>query len=200
MATDQLGLITLPNVNGGGNPRPVIQNSPGAGAAAITLPTTGNAEVSNFAINNPGYTGIVGPNTSGVMNINRTTVSGGPRGIEFDAASGTANLTAVSLTDQTNLSFFVYGGSLDVNVDTTSQITQGAGGRALEVGVHHTGDVTFDGTLAATSGDGMFFGDADGTYRFNGPVTLNGGDAHIYVGGGTGRLTFANATIINRQH
>ena len=50
----------------------------------------------------------------------------------------------------------------------------------------HNGSLTFDAgsMISATGpgvGDGLQFNNADGTYRFNGEVVLNGGDAGIDI-------------------
>ncbi|MDJ0828029.1 MAG: hypothetical protein QNJ16_21310, partial [Rhodobacter sp.] len=53
-------------------------------------------------------------------------------------------------------------------------------------------------TIDATNGDGLQFDDADGTYNFNGQVTLSGGDAGIDIlGGSAGTFTFTNTDITN---
>ena len=54
----------------------------------------------------------------------------------------------------------------------------GAIGTAIAITGHSVGTVTFDtGTINATDGDGLQLFNADGTYDFNGAITLNGGDA-----------------------
>ena len=59
-----------------------------------------------------------------------------------------------------------------------------------------SGTLTFDGTIDVTDGLGLQFSDADGSYNFNGQVTLSGGDAGIDIlGGSAGTFTFTNTDI-----
>ena len=60
-------------------------------------------------------------------------------------------------------------------------ITQSSGSSAVNIN-NHGGTLTFQtGTINATNGTGLQFDNADGTYNFNGTVTLNGGDAGIDI-------------------
>ena len=63
----------------------------------------------------------------------------------------------------------------------------------------HTGTVTFAGThgFNVTAGNGFQFNNADGTYNFQGAVTLNGGDAGIDVtNDSAGTFTWAATSSI----
>ncbi len=70
------------------------------------------------------------------------------------------------------------GGSADIVYHGT--IMQTVAAPTIEA-YEHDGSLTFNGSITATSGEGLFFGDADGIYTFNGPVMLSGGDAGIEI-------------------
>jgi hypothetical protein len=79
----------------------------------------------------------------------------------------------------------VSGGSVNVNwAGTINQSTHN--NSLLSVFNGHTGTLGFSGPLAASSGNGLQFDNADGTYNFAGTAALNGGDAAIDVTGGSG--------------
>ncbi len=76
-------------------------------------------------------------------------------------------------------------------------ITQATGTRTVQV-FEHDGTLTFNGSISASSGDGLHFNDADGTYDFSGPITLDGGDAGIDIlDDSDGTFTFTNVSIDN---
>ena len=91
----------------------------------------------------------------------------------------------------------VSGGS--VGFTYTGNVTKANAGSLVSIsGGHSTGTIAFTtGTLSATSGDGLQFNNADGTYNFSGTTTLNGGDAGVDIlNGSSGTFTFSAATTI----
>ncbi len=203
--TDQLGAVNLPVVNGTGNPRPVING----GNATFAFDAANGSEISNFNVPNA-TRGVRLNGLAGNVNINRTLISGGGTGIDILGGTGTFTFTDVSVADPAGAGIHVDGGSSTVNFGGMSDpvnslfgpstLTQSGGGSGIQVEGGHTG--TFNqnpsSPVFADSGDGLQFDNADGIYNFNGPVTLNGGDAGIDIlSGSGGTFTFSNTDITN---
>lgn len=194
----QFGKIELPDGTGFGA-SPTIMG---------TLTASNNSEISNVNLD-PAGPGIVLPGLVGTVNVNRTDITGGTIGIDINGGSGDFKFTDVNITDSTVAGIDITGGSSDVTFGSVlpmpmagdfgpSSITQSAGGTALAINGGHSGSFLQNesSTIAATSGDGLQFDDADGTYTFGGDVTLNGGDAGIDIlGGSDGTFTFTNTDI-----
>ncbi|WP_166745711.1 right-handed parallel beta-helix repeat-containing protein, partial [Sphingomonas naasensis] len=98
---------------------------------------------------------------------------------------GTTTGSAIVLSNS-GASSFTYSGDVDF-----------AGANAvLNVSGGHSGSVTFDlGTLTATSGLGLVFDNADGTYDFSSNADLAAGIA--IRNGSSGTFTFTNMAITN---
>lgn len=126
----------------------------------------------------------------------------GDEGIDIAAASaGTVNVTpsggnTANITSPSGIAIAILGGSADLNY--SGNVTQASAQPLLSVSGGHSGDVAFpSGTLNASAGNGLQFDNADGTYDFDGTVTLNGGDAGIDVTNGSGgTFTFPTAATI----
>ena len=116
-------------------------------------------------------------------------------GLNLNAVGGTLNLTAGSIGGAAGAAFNVTGGS--VSVTDNGNITQANNAALLNVSGTHTGTLNFGGTLSASSGTGLQFNDADGTYTFNAAgsaVTLGGGDAGVDIlNGSGGTFTFGKS-------
>jgi len=113
-------------------------------------------------------------------------------GLTLNLVNGTLAPTGATIAGAATTAISVSGGA--VNVSMPGGVTHGGSGRLLDV-ASHTGSITFEGAVQATSGTGLLFNDADGSYTFNGAVTLNGGDAGLDVVGSDGVITFADASI-----
>jgi len=139
-----------------------------SGATSVNV-NIGNI-TTNFASNS-----VTLANTTGSVSIAGGSFVGG--------GGATINISGGSVT-------FTYGGS--VNQGTTSEAM-------VSISGGHTGTVNFNtGTLTATNGTGLQFDNADGTYNFNGTVTLNGGDAGIDILNGSGGIfSFPSININN---
>ncbi|MEA2598622.1 MAG: hypothetical protein QOF01_5091, partial [Thermomicrobiales bacterium] len=199
-----------------GGTNPVI-----AQATGTALALSSNNTLDSVTIDAAAGSGVLGGSV-GTLAVSGVTVSatGGPA---LELGSGTVNgaFTSVSSTNSTDAgakfefidgSFTVGGGSITgaawhsffVNGGTASITWSGsishtaAGLDLLAVTTHSTGTLTFQtGTLSATTGNGILFDNADGTYNFNGTTTLNGGNAGIDIqGGSNGAFTFNAATSI----
>ncbi len=193
--TDQLGLIPVPQVNGLAGARPVIQNSLGNAIAGGSID-----QISNFRILNSGSAAVALSNAGGTIGLDRLQIENGETGIDIFNSSGQFLLANVSITDPTVDGIHLSDGTADVSFSGNNTITQGAIGSALRVDGGHTGVVDADSnvSIVATNGTGLQFDDADGQYDFNGPVSLNGGDAGIdIVGDSDGSFTFADTTIVS---
>ena len=188
----------------------------GAGEV-IEIFNTGNA--SHIIFNSSVANAIVGTNdgisidgAAGRVDVRANTRLSGDDGVFVGGASGIFNFDdthisnilgssgagvvdgALELFGNTNTAMVTFGAS--------SSITQGVNQSAVNVdGPGPTDDETqfvFNGTIDATNGDGLQFDNADGSYAFNGGVTLNGGDAGIDIlNDSDGTFTFANTNITN---
>lgn len=123
--------------------------------------------------------------------------SGGFSGISLTLCSGNLDIDAGTISGSTGATFALAGGS--VNVTYSGSMTQANNAALVSISGDHTGTVQFDtGTLSATDGTGLQFGDADGIYNFFATTTLNGGDAGIDFGSDSnGNFTFSNCPITN---
>jgi len=128
--------------------------------------------------------------------------------INLEDSDGAMAVTGTTVLNTGGDSVIIDGGA--INLTFTGRIDQNSNASVVSVLDGHTGTVNFNeltanaGVISATNGDGMQFADADGTYRFNDTVTLNGGDAGIDVVAGTdgvdgseGTFTFDDADITN---
>ena len=163
---------------------------------------------------------VLGGHT-GTVNFENGTVSAtAGQGLLFDDANGTYNfLGATTLRNGANLQIldnsagtFTFGTGTSI-VNGTNQdilddhstasmtysgnITESVG-TILQVNNHSTGTLQFDtGTLTATGGNGLQFNAANGTYKFLGTATLNGGAAAVDIlNNSTGTFQFDTATTI----
>lgn len=148
---------------------------------------------------------------------NALTLSGvtlGASGMEFATVNTGAALAPVSLTNvgvTSGSAITVAGGSIaagngtrfavsggGVNVNWAGGIAQSTHNASLvSVAGGHNGTLAFTGTLSATSGNGLQFSDADGTYSVAATTTLNGGDAGVDVlNGSAGSFTFPSGMAI----
>lgn len=111
-------------------------------------------------------------------------------------SDGTFTFGDTTITDPTGIAVNVVGGEADITF--TGKINQSNNAAAVSVSGGHIGTMNFneattgDGVVEATNGTGLQFDDADGTYRFNDAVVLNGGDAGVdIVNDSSGTFTFA---------
>ncbi|HRI04240.1 MAG TPA: hypothetical protein PLL77_10905 [Pyrinomonadaceae bacterium] len=133
------------------------------------------------------------------LNANFAAVNstGGTNGVSLTNVTGTSDFGAGALSGSSSSTFQVSGGTCSTTY--TGSLTQANNAPLVSIsGGHNTGTVTFNaGTIGATNGTGLQFDNADGIYNFNGPTTLNGGDAGIdIVNGSSGTLTFGINTAI----
>jgi len=135
-------------------------------------------------------------------------LSGGDAGIDIIGGSdGTFTFTNTDITDPTGSAIQVgtpgvagSGGTADITLASMSSITQANNAPTVVVLGNHTGTLTHEGSIAATDGTGLQFGEAatgaNGNYNFNGSATLNGGDAGVDIlGNSLGTFTFADLDI-----
>ena len=159
-----------------------------------------NLTASGLTIQNTAGAGVQLNNATGAINFNGTnTVSNtGGVGVDIVGSGGTFTFANTAITNSAGAGLNVNGGAAAVNYNGTSSIAQANNASAVNVQGGHTGIITFANTtnINATNGDGLQFNNADGTYNFNGAVTLNGGDAGIDIlNGSGGTFTFANTTV-----
>ncbi len=130
--------------------------------------------------------------------IDNITTTNSVNAVSLTTITGTLTITTGAISGATGTAFNVSGGT--VSITYSGGITQANIAAMVSIaGGHVTGTITFNtGTLSATNGTGLQFDNADGVYNFNGPVTLNGGDAGIdIINGSSGNFTFSNAPITN---
>ncbi|KAI9135300.1 hypothetical protein ON05_020060 [Acaryochloris sp. CCMEE 5410] len=159
----------------------LITDTTGNGAPTLTTTGAGTPATVAFANNNT---------------INGVVLDNGRNGA---AVSGTGLAGAATIQQSTLPTVDFNGGTVNVNI-TGSTLNNGNPLATVNVSGGHTGALTVDAatTINATNGTGLQFDNADGTYTFNGPITLNGGDAGLDIlNGSGGTFTFANAAITN---
>ncbi len=124
------------------------------------------------------------------------SLNGGDAGIDIlNGSSGTFTFADVTITSPVGPAFTLANSTASVDI-TGGSITQANNAAAVDITGHSGGTVTFGATIGASNGSGLQFDDADGTYMFDGPVSLNGGDAGIDIlNGSSGTFTFADVTI-----
>lgn len=157
-----------------------ITDTTGNGAPTLTTTGAGTPTTVSLANNNT-ISGVVLDNVS-----NGTAVSG--TGLVGTATIQQSTLPTVDFN----------GGTVNVNI-TDSTLNNGNSLATINVNGGHTGALMVDTatTINATNGTGLQFDNADGTYTFNGPITLNGGDAGIDIlNGSAGTFTFSTNTSI----
>ncbi|HEX6908824.1 MAG TPA: Ig-like domain-containing protein [Longimicrobium sp.] len=122
-----------------------------------------------------------------------SAVNSASSGITLTGVTGSLTATggAISITGAGGTAVSITGG---VNVSYPGDVTQGTNNPLLAV-ANHTGNLTFGGTFQASSGTGVQFNNASGTYALNGAVNLAGGDAGLDVLSSGGVFSFADAAI-----
>lgn len=185
-----------------------INQSNNAAAVSVTGGHTGTmnfneATAGDGVVDATNGTGIQFDDADGTYLFNDAVVlNGGDAGIDIlNDSAGTFTFADTTITDPTGIGFNVVGGEADVNF--TGKINQSNNFAAVSVTGGHNGTMNFDeatagdGVVDATNGTGLQFDNADGTYRFNDAVVLNGGDAGVdIVNGSSGTFSFASDSEI----
>jgi uncharacterized repeat protein (TIGR01451 family) len=187
---------------------------------------SGNA-LRGFNIGNtPGFFGVNGTvvgsltvatvsktGTGGAMSVSTSGTFGATVnfGTFESGSSATSNLNLVGVTGTLGVgsagagftgsaaasaAINISGGS--VSLTYAGNVTKATTGALLSVAAAHSGTLIFNtGTLNASSGTGLQFDNADGTYNFNGTNTLVGGDAGVDIlNGSSGTFTFSSTSTI----
>ncbi|MDQ3743497.1 MAG: cadherin-like domain-containing protein, partial [Acidobacteriota bacterium] len=174
-----------------------------SGTALFANSTGGTVSTSGGTISATGGSAI---DATGIAFANGSTLAsasasgGGVSGITLTSVTGNMSVSGGTLTGNAGApTFNVNGGT--VAFTYSGNVTQAANAAAVKVfNGHASGTITFNtGTISATSGTGLQFDNADGTYNFSGTTTLNGGDAGVDITGGSGG-TFSfnsNTSITN---
>lgn len=158
----------------------------------------------NVDIDTTGVGGVVvgAAQLNGLLSFAQLDVNGGPASqVGLGIAGGTTGMIDVNGGTIENIAGEAIG-LLNSNVTFTytGTVTQSAaGGELVLVEAGDTSNVTFEAgsVLQSTSGPGLQFSNADGTYNFQGTSTLNGGNAGLdIVGGSSGTFTFGANTSI----
>ena len=129
-----------------------------AAGTGISGGAVGTLTISDTSINNTTGGGFsVG--TSGVLDVtlDSLSASGGTNGVNLVGTSGTLTVNGGSLSGSSGSTLNVDGGSVDVNVNNTSAITQANNASAINVQGGHSGTITFANTtsIGATNGNGI---------------------------------------------
>ena len=196
-----------------------LQNIVGA---AVSLTTTNNVSLNHLTVSGAA-TGITGNsfgtltlrdlavtavsglslNTGTVNNAAASTAftslntSGGTNGVAMTSVDGTFSVGSGSLSGATGATFLVNGGNVTGSWNTT--ITQGNAAAAIDVSNVHTGSLTFPNTVTATTGSGLQFSNADGTYNFSGAALLSGGAGIDILAGSGGTFTWDGDSSIGNS-
>ncbi len=199
----------------------IIQEEAGVGAAveiggehrAGTVPGMGSGTVAfkeqdakGGIITASQGSGLQFANADGIYQFNDKIIvsgdtgTGATEGINIITDSdGTFTFKHVEITDVQNTAFNLNGGSADVTI--TGTITQSKNNAAaFSVGGQHDGTVNFseketnDGIIIASTGSGLTFNQADGTYDFNHAIELSG-TAGIDIQDSDGTFNFHDTEI-----
>jgi len=198
--------VSLTNLTGLSGPVTLngmtLSRTAGAGAV-ISGSTFGTLAVSGTSVSATGGPAALDLST-GTVTGSFSTVSGSgfvAHGVSLNAVGGTWNVgsggavaggsagAAINLTgNPSTAGTLTWGGNL----------SQGNNQPLVNVNGHSNGTLTVTGTAGATTGTGLQFTNADGTYNFNGTLTLGGGDAGIDVlSNSTGTFSFPTGSITN---
>ncbi len=163
-----------------------------------------NNMVAGITVHEAFDSGIFGENILSGTIESVTVTNSLESGIELVQCSGLFELGGVSLADASRANLLVSGGDVDLRIGNSlpcSIENSNAPGSALVVQATHTGNLEFrpNTTIHSTIGDGLQFSNADGSYLFDGSITLSGGDAGIDIlNNSAGTFTFGpNTTITN---
>jgi hypothetical protein len=194
-AGDITGTTTIANVN--------IQNAGGFGGIQLNNAQNGaKINLTNVIVNGGTGSGITVNNSQTgsiytLTNVDILTVGG--TGMSLVNSNGTFNVDATSLINNAgSTGLEVNGGAIDVNYGGGLGQTVSDQSAVLVTG-NHTGTLIFTNTssINTTIGNGLQFDAADGTYKFLGTTTMNGGDAGIDIFNSNGDFTFTNPYINN---
>ncbi|KRC78957.1 beta strand repeat-containing protein [Sphingomonas sp. Root241] len=179
----------------------VIDNVTFTGNTNDVLLNAAGSTITNVTATGATGTSITLDNATGTTTLTNLSISGAATGLSFTNAGGTITATNVDITGAATSALTVTGGTAGFTFDGASSIIQAAGGLTLNVANHSIGTFAFAGLINATSGNGMQFNNADGTYNFPGITTLNGGNAGIDIyNGATGTFAFGSATSLTHNN
>jgi hypothetical protein len=141
---------------------------------AIGGVTGGTLTIRDVAVTT-GVTGAALSLNSGTADVvlDSTFATGGTNIVSLTNVAGSVSLGASqgTLTGASGAAINVSGGT--VNLTVNSPVTQSNSAALVNVAGGHSGTLTFNGAMSATSGTGLQFANADGTYNFPNVVTLN---------------------------
>jgi hypothetical protein len=169
-------------INGGAVGSPVINTISLTGTGGALNVTTSGAFGANVVF------GTLESTSSPGANLNLVNVSGA-LGLTSGGSgfSGSAAASAAVNVSGGTVAFTYNGNVTKANTGALVSISNG----------HSGGTIAFSATLNASSGTGLQFDNADGTYNFSGTNTLNGGDAGIDIlNGSSGTFTWSAASTI----
>jgi len=192
--------------------------SQGANAAMLSVTNghTGTIAFNTGTLNATNGTGLQFDNADGTYNfLGTTTLNGGDASIDIlNGSAGTFNFAttsgSIAITNPTGTAFNVGGTSNTANITYDGNITKNNAGLMVAIANHASGTISFPSgnTLSATTastGNGIQFDNADGTYTFNGVTTLAGGNAHLEIlagsdaaNGSQGTFNFTSTTAADK--
>jgi len=170
-----------------------ISGGPGVDQSVLFNSTAANA------ITDSGE-GIRIASTNADITVQSNTELTGSNGIEIVNSTGTYTFsnTNVDLSSGSNAAMSIDGGSSDIVFEANSSITNDQNRMVVSVGNGHSGNLTMDGTITSTSGLGILFSDADGTYNFSGNTTLDRTARGLQIdNGSSGTFAFSEGTAIS---
>lgn len=187
--TQQFGAVLLPRATSG-TLRPEITNGPGF---AIAL--ADDVVVSGIEITNTSGPALFGSNVGGNVRIDRNVIeAGGDIGVNL--VNSTARFDFLDNTVRSNGlgdAFAVAGGAPTIRFD--GDILNLNGGRMISVLNTTGGALTFDGTLADSSGLGILIDGAQGDVTIAGAQIESSNGTGIDVRNSSGNITFHNTGI-----
>ncbi|GAB5493967.1 MAG: hypothetical protein Phog2KO_41820 [Phototrophicaceae bacterium] len=212
--------VTVPSLTGNGSDRAQFSNASGDGITVNSNNTIIGIEVNMTS----GYAFIDNGASIGTLTIEQSEIAssggllsftnGGTVNATFDRLTSSSHTdSAIELTNMNGTIFnasgvvtntanvdtiTISGGAVNITTNTSFNKTGGTG-ELLSVINGHTGTFTFINTMASSSGSGMLFNNADGTYNFNGILTIDGTTAGVNIQNGSGGTLSVSNTSSNIQ-
>ncbi|HLA84535.1 MAG TPA: hypothetical protein VJL29_07055 [Thermoguttaceae bacterium] len=188
----------------GGDHHAGVGSEQGNGTVTFTEKTGGAGIIT--ASTGPG---LVFTNADGTYNFNNAVTLSTNAGINIQTSDGTLTFSNATVTDSKAVGLNINGGKANVNF--TGLITQNLASSpdvtpaaVLNVQGEHTGTLNMtektanQGIIVASTGPGLAFSQADGTYNLNSKMTLSGTAViDIEDSDGTFNMTNSSSTISN---
>ncbi len=160
-----------------GNRPTLTQSNPLAGVNGEAIRLADNNTIAGMNVSDTVASGLQADLVNGGLVEDVTITNAGAVGIDLDQCTGTFTFDRVDIFDAIETGLLVDRGDVNVEFGSTAPSSiQTSAGTAFGAAQGHAGTITFgsQSSIEATAGDGLQFDDADGTYNFEGQITLDG--------------------------